>query len=80
LELPEDKANEVAAAAAKNDGLIYHLWQKGKEFSRWNGDLPTIPRPFFQSTKVGVVWLKGYKKVPFSGLMTPHDNSLPGRE
>ena len=32
LDLPEDKANEVAAAAAKTDGVIYHLWQKGKEF------------------------------------------------
>jgi len=28
LDMPEDKAKEVAAAAAKTDGIIFHLWQK----------------------------------------------------
>jgi len=32
LDLPEDEAKAVAEAAAKTDGVIYHLWQKGKEF------------------------------------------------
>ena len=26
LDMPEEKANEVAAAAAKTDGIIFHLW------------------------------------------------------
>lgn len=26
LDMPEDKAKEVAAAAAKTDGIIFHLW------------------------------------------------------
>jgi hypothetical protein len=30
LDLPEDKAKEVAAAAAQTDGIIFHLWPKGK--------------------------------------------------
>jgi hypothetical protein len=30
LDMPEDKAKEVAAAAAKTDGIIFHLWPKGK--------------------------------------------------
>jgi hypothetical protein len=29
LDMPEDKAKEVAAAAAKTDGIIFHLWPKG---------------------------------------------------
>jgi len=29
---PADKAGEIAAAASKTDGVIYHLWQKGLEF------------------------------------------------
>lgn len=29
LDLPEEKAKEVAAAAAKTDGIIFHLWSKG---------------------------------------------------
>lgn len=29
---PADKAKEIAEAAAKTDGVIYHLWQKGQEF------------------------------------------------
>lgn len=29
LDLPEDKAKEVAAAAAKTDGIIFHLWPHG---------------------------------------------------
>jgi hypothetical protein len=29
LDLPEDKAKEIAAAAAKTDGIIFHLWPKG---------------------------------------------------
>lgn len=29
LDMPEDKAKEVAAAAAKTDGIIFHLWLKG---------------------------------------------------
>lgn len=29
LDMPEDKAREVAAVAAKTDGIIFHLWQKG---------------------------------------------------
>ena len=29
LDLPEDKTKEVAAAAAKTDGIIFHLWPKG---------------------------------------------------
>lgn len=28
LDMPEDKAKEVAAVAAKTDGIIFHLWQK----------------------------------------------------
>ncbi len=32
LDLPEKEAKEVAEAAAKTDGVIYHLWQKGQEF------------------------------------------------
>ncbi len=31
IEDPE-KVKAIAAAAAKTDGVIYHLWQKGKEF------------------------------------------------
>ena len=30
LDLPEEKANEIAAAAAKTDGIIFHLWPEGK--------------------------------------------------
>ena len=30
LDMPEDQAKEVAAAAAKTDGIIFHLWPKGK--------------------------------------------------
>ena len=29
LDMPEDKAKEVAAAAAKTDGIIFHLWPNG---------------------------------------------------
>lgn len=29
LDLPEEQAKEVAAAAAKTDGIIFHLWPKG---------------------------------------------------
>lgn len=29
---PADKAKEIADAASKTDGVIYHLWQKGQEF------------------------------------------------
>ena len=29
LDMPEDQAKEVAAAAAKTDGIIFHLWPKG---------------------------------------------------
>lgn len=29
---PADKAQEIAEAASKTDGVIYHLWQKGQEF------------------------------------------------
>jgi hypothetical protein len=29
LDMPEEKAKEVAAAAAKTDGIIFHLWPKG---------------------------------------------------
>ncbi len=29
---PADKAKEIADAASKTDGVIYHLWQKGLEF------------------------------------------------
>jgi len=29
---PADKAAEIAEAASKTDGVIYHLWQKGQEF------------------------------------------------
>jgi uncharacterized protein DUF1264 len=32
LAMPEDQAKKVAEAAAKTDGIIYHLWQKGLEF------------------------------------------------
>lgn len=31
LDLPEDQAKKVAEAAAKTDGVLYHLWQPGKE-------------------------------------------------
>ena len=29
LDLPEDKAKEIAAAAAQTDGIIFHLWPDG---------------------------------------------------
>jgi hypothetical protein len=29
LDLPEDKAKELEADAAKTDGIIFHLWPKG---------------------------------------------------
>ncbi len=29
---PADKAKEIAEAASKTDGVIYHLWQEGKDF------------------------------------------------
>ena len=29
---PADKAAEIAEAASKTDGVIYHLWQKDQEF------------------------------------------------
>jgi hypothetical protein len=29
LDMPEAKAKEIAAAAAKTDGIIFHLWPKG---------------------------------------------------
>ena len=29
---PADKAKEIADAASKTDGVIYHLWQEGQEF------------------------------------------------
>jgi Protein of unknown function (DUF1264) len=29
---PADKAKDIAEAASKTDGVIYHLWQKGQEF------------------------------------------------
>ncbi|MBA2252209.1 MAG: DUF1264 domain-containing protein, partial [Nitrospirales bacterium] len=29
LDMPEDKAKEIGAAAAKTDGIIFHLWEKG---------------------------------------------------
>ena len=29
---PADKAAEIAEAASKTDGVIFHLWQKGQEF------------------------------------------------
>jgi len=29
LDLPEDKAKEIGAAAAKTDGIIFHLWPDG---------------------------------------------------
>lgn len=29
LDLPEDKTKELAAAAAKTDGIIFHLWPDG---------------------------------------------------
>jgi hypothetical protein len=29
LDVPEEKAKEIAAAAAKTDGIIFHLWPKG---------------------------------------------------
>lgn len=32
LDMPPDQAAKVAEAAAKTDGVIYHLWQKGLEF------------------------------------------------
>ena len=28
LDQPEDKAKEIANAAAKTDGVIFHLWHK----------------------------------------------------
>lgn len=30
LDMPDAQAKEVAAAAAKTDGIIFHLWPKGK--------------------------------------------------
>jgi hypothetical protein len=32
LDMPEEQAKKVAEAAAKTDGVIYHLWQRGLEF------------------------------------------------
>jgi hypothetical protein len=32
LDVPADQAKAIAEAAAKTDGVIYHLWQKGQEF------------------------------------------------
>ena len=29
LDMPDAQAKEVAAAAAKTDGIIFHLWPKG---------------------------------------------------
>lgn len=29
---PADKAKEIAEAASKTDGVIFHLWHKGQEF------------------------------------------------
>ena len=29
LDVPEDKAKDIAAAAAKTDGIIFHLWPDG---------------------------------------------------
>ena len=31
LDLPEGKAKEIAAAGAKTDGTIFHLWSDGKK-------------------------------------------------
>jgi len=31
LDVPEDKAKEIAAAAAKTDGIIFHLWPDGEK-------------------------------------------------
>jgi hypothetical protein len=36
-----EKVKAIAEAAGKTDGVIYHLWQKGKELIAW---------PFFSST------------------------------
>jgi len=32
LDVPAEQAKAIAEAAAKTDGVIYHLWQKGQEF------------------------------------------------
>ncbi|UCD10921.1 MAG: DUF1264 domain-containing protein [Nitrospinaceae bacterium] len=32
LDVPADQAKAIADAAAKTDGVIYHLWQEGQEF------------------------------------------------
>ena len=47
---PADKAKEIAAAASKTDGVIYHLWQKGLEFPDGTVSFPqsighSFPRP-----------------------------------
>lgn len=40
LDMPEDQAKKVAEAAAKTDGVIYHLWQHGKDFPDGTVDFP----------------------------------------
>ncbi|WP_301079759.1 DUF1264 domain-containing protein [Rhodoferax sp.] len=40
LDLPRQKAKEIAAAAAKTDGIIFHLWPQGAKVP--NGDV-TFP-------------------------------------
>jgi hypothetical protein len=32
LDMPEEQAKKVAEAAAKTDGVVYHLWPHGLEF------------------------------------------------
>lgn len=40
LDLPRQKAKEIAVAAAKTDGIIFHLWPQGAKVP--NGDV-TFP-------------------------------------
>ncbi len=47
---PAEKAAEIAEAASKTDGVIYHLWQKGQEFPDGTITFPqsvghSFPRP-----------------------------------
>ncbi|MCS6302187.1 MAG: DUF1264 domain-containing protein [Nitrospira sp.] len=54
LDVPEEQAKKVAEAAAKTDGVIYHLWQHGKEFPDGTVTFPQAishPFPGLTSTK-----------------------------
>jgi Protein of unknown function (DUF1264) len=41
LDVPTDKAKELAAAAAKTDGIIFHLWPTGAKIPNGDVSFPT---------------------------------------